>query len=130
MKIIYLFVSYQSHTDFLKMLIWVWCGGGYIFFSYSGIYKTENQENIFGCKTNLFGTGIKTAYCNQMGESLILRPWEFKQHHDKMTKLHVQLEWPAVIARPYLSWRGGREVNPQLPVPCSPVLWLPFEEQC
>ena len=65
------------------MLIWVWCGGGYIFLSYSGIYKTENQENIFGCKTNLFGTGIKMAYCNQMGESLI---WDLGNLNNTMIK--------------------------------------------
>lgn len=77
--------------------------------SYSGIYKTENQENIFGCKTNLFGTGIKTAYCNQMGESLILRPWEFKQHHDKMTRLHDLCNWNDQLSLPDPIYPGGEE---------------------
>lgn len=86
------------------MLIWVWCGG-YIFLSYSGIYRTENQENIFGCKTNLFGTGIKMAYCNQMGESLI---WDLGSLNNTMINWQSYMcTWNDQLSLPDPIYSGG-----------------------
>ena len=111
------------------MLIWVWCGGGYIFLSYSGIYRTENQENIFGCKTNLFGTGIKMAYCNQMGGSLI---WDLGSLNNTMINWQSYMcIWNDQLSLPDPIYSGGEEGRWIHSFLClTLLLWLPFEEQC